>query len=159
MRRWAAAPILAGLLLSGLLLAGCGERARVAATAPPRPAAPAAQAPVNPDPGVIRYACAGGETVTAGYPDHETAVVTYKDHAYTLNRVRSADGARYTGYGLQWWVRGDRASLAELEAGQETARGPGVECRPAPAASESTVRTGFTPTDRRSLLNHLRLGV
>lgn len=137
-----APPILAGVSLAGLLLTACGERATVAASAPEPPAA---QGPVNPDPGITRYACAGGQTVTAGYPDAQTAVVTYKDHAYTLKRVRSADGARYTGYGLQWRTRGDQADLAELKAGEEAASGPGLECRSLTPAGGSVVRTAYEP--------------
>src|SRR3954470_1505081 len=68
--------------------------------------------PVNPDPGVTAYACVDGQTITAGYPDSETAVVTYKDHAYILKRAPSASGARYTGYGLQWQTRGAHARIA-----------------------------------------------
>jgi membrane-bound inhibitor of C-type lysozyme len=121
-------------------LSGCRDPSRP----PPSPEA-ASAGPVNPDPGVTPYACADGQTVIAGYPDRETAVVTYRDHSYTLKLVRSADGARYAGYGLQWWIRGARATLSELKAGQETAGGPGLECRSAAPAGDSMTRTGFTP--------------
>jgi membrane-bound inhibitor of C-type lysozyme len=135
---------LALLILAGLCLWGCRGSSKEAA---PMPAAPQAssQGPVNPDPGVTRYACASGEAVTAGYPDRATAIVTYRDHTYTLKRVSSADGARYTGYGLQWWTRGDNASLAELKGGEDaaTATGPGLECRGAATAGDSMTRTAF----------------
>jgi membrane-bound inhibitor of C-type lysozyme len=106
-----------------------------------------AQGPVNPDAGVTSYACLDGQTITAGYPDRETAVVTYKDHAYTLKRAPSASGARYTGYGLQWWVKGAHASIAALGAGEDVATGAALDCAappPAPAARPGT-RTSFTP--------------
>jgi membrane-bound inhibitor of C-type lysozyme len=140
--RWTRAGMLAILL--GLSLAACRDRASVANGVPPA-SPPAVQGPVNPDPGVTRYACADGQTVTAGYPDRETAVVTYKDHAYTLKLVRSVDGARYTGYGLQWWTQGDRASLAELKGGEEAASAPGLDCHAPPKApaGDSVTRTSF----------------
>ena len=130
-------------ILLGFGLAGCRAQAPIPQAAPASP--PSAQGPVNPDPGVTRYACAGGQTVTAGYPDRETAVVTFKDHAYTLKLARSADGARYTGYGLQWWTRGDRANLAELKAGEEVASTAGLDCHAHPdrPAADSVTRTAY----------------
>jgi membrane-bound inhibitor of C-type lysozyme len=108
-----------------LALAGCrGHTPPTPAAAPPA----AAAGPVNPDPGVTTYACIDGQRITAGYPDAQTAVVTYKDHAYTLKLAPSADGARYTGYGLQWWTRGPRATIAALKAGEDTASDPGLAC-------------------------------
>jgi membrane-bound inhibitor of C-type lysozyme len=112
----AAAPILL------LALAAChGQKA-----APVR--APEASGPVNPDPGVTTYACIDGQRITVGYPDARTAVVTYKDHAYTLKLAPSADGARYTGYGLQWQTRGPHATITALKAGEEIASDPGLDC-------------------------------
>jgi len=134
----------AAALVLALALAGCRERATVARapSAPP----PAAQGPVNPDAGVTAYACLDGQAVTAGYPDPQTAVVTYQDHAYTLKRAPSADGERYTGYGLQWWTRGAHATIARLEPGEEAASAAGVECAaqgqpPVP----SVTRTDYRP--------------
>lgn len=131
-------------IAAALCLSGCGERAK-APPPPTPPAVAAASGPVNPDPGVTRYACAGGETVTAGYPDRETAIVAYQDHSYTLKLAHAADGARYTGYGLQWWTRGDRASLAQLKNGEETATGPGLECRSAAPEVDSAAQTQAAP--------------
>jgi membrane-bound inhibitor of C-type lysozyme len=142
--------ILALTMLAGLCLSSCRGPAKDAATRPVASPPPSPQGPVNPDPGVTRYGCAGGEAVTAGYPDRETAVVTYRDHAYTLKRVRSADGVRYTGYGLQWWRRGDHANLAELKGGEDAATGPGLECRPAAPANDSVIHTAFDRDDWRS---------
>jgi len=127
-----------------MALAGCRDHATVARV--PSAAPPAAQGPVNPDAGVTAYACIDGQTITAGYPDVQTAVVTYRDHAYTLKLARSADGARYTGYGLQWWTRGAHATIAHLKPGEEIASAPGVDCTaqgqpPAP----SITRTDYRP--------------
>jgi membrane-bound inhibitor of C-type lysozyme len=130
--------VLAVAAAATLGLSGCRDRSAPA----PSPSA-ASLGPVNPDPGVTSYACADGQTVTAGYLDRETAVVSYGDHSFTLKLARSADGARYTGYGLQWWTRGDRATLTELKSGEETASGQGLECRSAAPAGDSTTRTGF----------------
>jgi membrane-bound inhibitor of C-type lysozyme len=137
--RQARAGTVAALL--GLALAGCRDRA-VAPAQTPRPPG-AAAGPVNPDAGVTAYACADGQTITAGYPDARTAVVTYKGHAYTLKLARSAGGARYTGYGLQWQINGGHAAIAALKPGEETASAPGLDCTAAPEspAGEALTRT------------------
>jgi membrane-bound inhibitor of C-type lysozyme len=90
--------------------------------------AQAAPQPVNPQVQVTSYRCRDGQTVVAGYPDAQTAVVTVRNHAYNLKLARSASGARYTGYGLQWWVRGPHAALAPLRPGEAVATRPGVDC-------------------------------
>ena len=94
----------AGAALGLTALALCGCRDNALAPPPPAPNRPQSSGAVNPDARVTSYACADGQTIVAGYPDGATAVVTYKDHAYTLKLARSASGARYTGYGLQWCV-------------------------------------------------------
>ena len=126
------------------LLAACHAPAAKPQSAPP-PAA--AQGQVNPDAGVTTYRCLDGSSIVAGYPDSRTAVVTYKGHAYTLKLAPSASGARYTGYGLQWWTRGAHASIAPLKPNEEVAAEPGLTCDAAqdqPAANDAT-RTSFTP--------------
>jgi membrane-bound inhibitor of C-type lysozyme len=95
-------------------------------------AAAATQAPVNPDVRVVTYACKDGSTVVAGYPDAQTAVVTWKSHAYSLKLSRSASGARYTGYGLQWWTKGAQGTLARLRTGEEITGGPALACTAQP---------------------------
>jgi membrane-bound inhibitor of C-type lysozyme len=114
-------------ILLGLTVAGCRARETVqrspAATPPP-----AAQGQVNPDAGVTAYACVDGQTITAGYPDAQTAVVTYRGHAYTLKRASSAGSARYTGYGLKWQVRGAHATITALRPGEDSAGGVGLDC-------------------------------
>jgi membrane-bound inhibitor of C-type lysozyme len=111
------------LLATGL--AGCRDQPPGRSSASPPPAV--APGPVNPDVRVVDYTCADGQRITAGYPDRETAIVTYKGHAYTLKQAASASGARYTGYGLQWWEKGPQASIAALKPGEDIAP-PGVDC-------------------------------
>jgi membrane-bound inhibitor of C-type lysozyme len=137
------------VILLGLGLVGCGDQGHVARAAAPAPP-PTAQEPVNPAIRVITYACADGQTIVAGYPDRETAVVTYKDHAYTLKLARSASGARYTGYGLQWWTKGDHASIAALKAGEDIAP-PGVDCtaHEEQPGADTVTRTSFEPIAQR----------
>jgi membrane-bound inhibitor of C-type lysozyme len=117
------APLLVLLLLG--LVACNGRKAESRSPAPP---APPAAGPVNPDAGVTAYRCQDGQAIVAGYPDRNTAVVTYKGHAYTLKLAGTEEGARYTGYGLQWTVNGRRAVLAALKPGEERAGGPGLAC-------------------------------
>jgi membrane-bound inhibitor of C-type lysozyme len=127
----------ASLLLLALIgLGACDER-----TAEPLPVPPAA-GPVNPDAGVTAYRCVDGQTIVAGYPDRTTAVVTYKDHAYTLKLAPADSGARYTGYGLQWWVKDRRAALAGLKPGEERASDPGLTCVAEAAGSAKPARRG-----------------
>ena len=130
-------------VLAAVVLAACHPPAAKSQGAPPPAAAPG---PVNPDAGVTTYRCVDGSTIVAGYPDRDTAVVTYKDHAYTLKRLPSGSGARYAGYGLQWRTNGAHASIAaEDKAGE-----PGLECIAAadqPAANPVT-RTSFRPASR-----------
>jgi membrane-bound inhibitor of C-type lysozyme len=146
--------------LAGLLIAGCGDQAKVAASAPAAPPRVSPAGPVNPDPGVTRYACADGEAITAGYPDGQTAIVSYKDHSYTLKLARSAEGMRYTGYGLQWWTRGDQASLSELKADEEVASRSGIACRSQAPPTDPVIRTSFAHlSDQRSVLKDRRSGV
>ena len=114
---------------------------------------------MNPGVSVAVYACADGQAITAGYPDRETAVVTYKDHAYTLKLARSASGARYTGYGLQWWTKGAHASMAALKPGEDTASAPGLDCaaEPIPLATEPVARTAFGSDARQSARDGARI--
>jgi membrane-bound inhibitor of C-type lysozyme len=132
-------------LLAVLGLAACREANRREPASAPAPAG-ASAGPVNPDAGITSYACIDGQTVTAGYPDATTAVLSYRGHAYTLKLAPSAEGRRYTGYGLQWRVRGRRGALAALKPGEEVASAVGLDCiaGPAPAAAQPATRTAFT---------------
>jgi membrane-bound inhibitor of C-type lysozyme len=125
-------------IVAALALSACHAPAAKSQGAPPS----AAQGPVNPDAGVTAYRCMDGSTIVAGYPDSKTAVVTYKDHAYTLKLAPSASGTRYTGYGLQWQTRGDHATITPLKPGEEAATAPGVECTAQPQSTQAT-KTSF----------------
>jgi membrane-bound inhibitor of C-type lysozyme len=137
-------PPLVLVLLLGL--AACTGRK---AESPP-PAPPSA-GQVNPDAGVTDYRCRDGQAIVAGYPDRNTAVVSYKGHAYTLKLAGTEEGSRYTGYGLQWTVKGPGAVLAVLKPGEERASDPGLACvadQAAPARAAAT-ETAFIPARRQ----------
>jgi membrane-bound inhibitor of C-type lysozyme len=149
-RAGCAAALAAGLAMG---LVGCGDppAASRRAELPPNQ-----QGPVNPDVRVTVYACVDGQTIVAGYPDRDTAVVTYKNHAYTLKRAPSANGVRYTGYGLQWRTKGTHGQIATLAPGEEAASAPGIDCK---AASDQPVsgaptRTNFTLLESDSSRRH-----
>ncbi|WP_372786988.1 MliC family protein [Phenylobacterium sp.] len=125
-----------------LLLALCACDGRKAEATPP-PAA--STGPVNPDAGVTAYRCQDGQTIVAGYPDSKSAVVTYKDHAYSLKLAGTDGGVRYTGYGLQWTVQGGRGVLAVLKPGEERASDPGLACAADEAGKPAATETAFTP--------------
>jgi membrane-bound inhibitor of C-type lysozyme len=133
-------------------LAACSQPQRQAhIDAAPEPP-PTAAGPVNPDPKIATYSCADGEMAQVGYPDRDTAVLDYKGRAYTLKIARSASGARYIGYGLQWWTTGpDAGAIATLKPGEEIASAPGVRCTTRPAAPVSPPEPGTPgglPDDR-----------
>lgn len=121
--------------LAAAVALSLGACSRPAPTvAPPAPAetpaaASASAGPVNPPAKVTTYRCADGQTVEAGYPDSQTAIVTYKGHAYTLKIARSGSGARYTGMGLQWWTKGlDDGTISALKPGEDIASATGLAC-------------------------------
>jgi membrane-bound inhibitor of C-type lysozyme len=129
-------------ILAALALAACDPPpARSEAAAPPPPA----PGPVNPDAGVTTYKCMDGSSIVAGYPDAQTAVVTYRDHAYTLKLAPSAGGQRYTGYGLEWRTEGGRATITALKPGEEAATARGVDCTAQPQSTSPT-KTSFRPS-------------
>lgn len=135
--------------VAALGLAGCNKPAEQAAQAPAAPAAPAAA----PAPAVKAtvYSCADGRTVSATYPDPQTAVVEIDGGVRTLKIAVSASGARYVGDGLQWWTKGmTSAQLSPLAAGEDIASAPGVSCTaPDPAIGPPAPGTpGGLPDDR-----------
>lgn len=137
------------ILASLLALAGCG---RAAAPVKPGPSAPppAATGPVAADPHVTTYACADGRRVTAGYPDRDTAVLTIGDHSYSLKHAMSADGARYTGFGLQWWTRGmSDGRLSTLRPGEDIASDAGTACHAGSPTPPAPGTPGGLPDDPR----------
>jgi len=136
-------------VLAAVALAECGQGtpagpSRAAPTPPP-----ATAGAVNPDPAITAYLCEGGERLTAGYPDAQTAVVDYRGHAYTLKIARSASGARYTGFGLQWWTKGlEHGTLARLKPGEDVASERGVACEAEPVSPPAPGAPGGLPDDR-----------
>ena len=134
-------------------LAACNKPAAPPAAAPAAPPAEAAPAaPVNPAVAVTTYDCPGGQKLQAAYPDSETAIVTWKGHTYNLKIARSGSGARYTGYGLQWWTKGmTHGAIATLKPGEDIASDQGVECvapEPAPVNPPEPGTPGGLPDDR-----------
>jgi membrane-bound inhibitor of C-type lysozyme len=119
---------------------------------PPK-AAPvaAASTPVNPGPRVTLYTCEDGQQVEAGYPDAESAVVKVRGRPYPLKIAISGSGARYVGYGIQWWTKGAEATLSELKAGEQVASGKPVRCwsgEPPPVEPPAPGTPGGLPDDR-----------
>jgi membrane-bound inhibitor of C-type lysozyme len=138
-----------------LALAACEKPAAPPPVAASAEATPAPAAPVNPVVAVTTYACPGGESLQAAYPDRETAIVTWKGHTYTLKIVRSGSGARYTGYGLQWWTKGlNRGTISGLKAGEDVASDRGVECHApeaAPVSPPEPGTPGSLPKDKTAI--------
>ncbi|EHK52394.1 hypothetical protein MAXJ12_35549 [Mesorhizobium alhagi CCNWXJ12-2] len=71
------------------------------------------------------YRCESGQTIVARYdnnnPDAPTALLEYKGRTFDMYNVRAASGARYAteqglspDKGLQWWTKGDDATLSEM---------------------------------------------
>ncbi len=119
-----------------LALAACSKPAATA-LAPPPPVAPPPMAAGSPPaeavpaaPVVVAaYLCTGGKTLQAGYPTPTTVLLVYQGRAYTLTQSTAASGARYAGFGLQWWSRGiTKATLSTLKPAETIASDPGVEC-------------------------------
>jgi membrane-bound inhibitor of C-type lysozyme len=134
-------------------LVACSRPAAESQAAPaPRASAASAGQAVNPPANVATYICADGQTIEAGYPDRDTAVVTYKGHAYTLKSATAASGARYVGYGLQWWTRGmTQATLSTLKPGETIASEAGLPCSTKaaePVTPPAPGTAGGLPDDR-----------
>jgi len=63
-----------------------------------------------------RYACSGGAKLTARFssPDTETGtvVLTFETgETIALPQVMSADGGRYADKGVEFWIKGNNATL------------------------------------------------
>lgn len=57
-------------------------------------------------PMTYHYVCESGETITASYPDTDSAEVHYQGSTYDMKIAVSGSGARYVGGGLEWWTKG-----------------------------------------------------
>lgn len=136
---------LAVLSLPILALAACSEALA--------PAAPKSE-PKTVAMTWVHYVCADGRAVSALYPDGETAQLKLGEATHLLRIARSASGARYTGDALQWWTKGDEASLAPLAPGEDIASASGVACGPAskaPVSPPAPGTPGGLPDDRTPL--------
>jgi hypothetical protein len=101
MRPFAAAAILLSLI-------ACDRPATPppAAAAAEATSAPVAAAPVNPVVEVTTYACPGGESLQAAYPDRETGD-RHLEGSHLLPEGRPVrQRCALHGYGLQWWTKG-----------------------------------------------------
>lgn len=74
------------------------------------------------------YQCEDGQRFEAAYPDTNTAILNYQGQLYLLKSAISANGARYTGEGLQWWTTGNQGTLAPLAKDQNIASHIGKTC-------------------------------
>lgn len=73
----------------------------------------------------VAYTCADGRRIEARYdntrPGQSGARLQLDGRSFELYNVVAASGARYAtesglrdGYGLQWWTKGDEATLSEM---------------------------------------------
>ena len=71
------------------------------------------------------YTCADGRRIEARYdnsnPEQPMATIEVDGRSFAMFNVRAASGARYStesglrpDHGLQWWVKGDSATLSEM---------------------------------------------
>lgn len=89
--------VLAPLFTSTLLVAACAtSQQQDVQTATSSPATTEAQ----------DYVCESGETVTASYPNPDSAKLHYQGSAHAMQIAVSGSGARYVGDGLEWWTKG-----------------------------------------------------
>ena len=78
----------------------CGDAATTASNV--SAAAPDVSSPAPAGGTPLVYACDGGASVTARYPDADTAVVTYAGRDTTLLVAPSGSGVRYVGGEYEW---------------------------------------------------------
>lgn len=83
-------------LAAVLGLAACEKAADETAAAPDR---------ADGRPADVAYACEGGKTLTARYPDARTALVTWDGQTFTMTLAESASGSRFVGAGREWWIK------------------------------------------------------
>ena len=77
-----------------------------------------------------RYHCSDGHSIRVAYLGTNAAVLTSGAHIFHLKSAVSADGARYTGDGWQWWAKGMQGgTLTPLAPTETIASAPGIACR------------------------------
>ena len=81
------------------------------------------------DGGALSYHCESGTVIAASY-GKDKAVLHYQGNTHTLEQAISASGARYRNDALEWWSKGDAATLFTDDHGNA---GDILEqCRPQP---------------------------
>ena len=73
---------------------------------------PAAAAPAD----AVVYHCESGAELRAVYLPDEAVLLHHAGQVRRLDGAPRASGARFTGAGLEWWVKGDEARLSPLGA-------------------------------------------
>ena len=58
----------------------------------------------------LTYHCDSGTVIAVSY-EQDKAVLDYRGQAHTLVQAISASGARYRDDALEWWSKGDEATL------------------------------------------------
>jgi membrane-bound inhibitor of C-type lysozyme len=145
----------AALLIAAILpLSACNKSQEPVAPPASEPdTAPGPSGEVNPPVKVVTYECADGQKIEVGYPTPDSAVLKTREHSYNLVIARSGSGARYVGYGLQWWTKGMvDATLSKLKPGEDIASEQGLSCSAidpdGPVSPPEPGQPGGLPDDR-----------
>ena len=67
----------------------------------------------------VRYNCENLKVPVIYEKKRDRVVITYAAKYWTLPRVKSADGVRYVGHGLEWWVKGPKATLSSVDSSMQ----------------------------------------
>lgn len=110
-----------------MLVCACGPRVPEGAAAPNAASGDTVAAPT------VAYHCDSGAEIRASYLAQDSAVVTYRGRTHRMARAISADGGRYVGDGLQWWIKAfpdrEEGTLGRLQPGEQVAREVLERCR------------------------------
>lgn len=124
----------------------------IALTACTRPAAAPAVAPASAP--WVAYVCEDGRRLEAQYPNTSTAMLRLDGREIELRVAVSGSGARFTGGGQQWWIKGDAGTLAPLAPDETIASAAGIQCGPPGTISGTPPAPGAPgglPDDRTPL--------
>jgi heat shock protein HslJ/membrane-bound inhibitor of C-type lysozyme len=66
-----------------------------------------------------RFECSDGQGFAVRFAGPETVILTLPDGDHTLQRERTASGAKYSGGGISYWNKGDEA-LLEIDGVRQT---------------------------------------
>ena len=67
----------------------------------------------------VKYNCENLKVPVIYDKKRDRAVITYAAKYWTLPRVKSADGVRFVGHGLEWWVKGSKATLSSVDSSMQ----------------------------------------